>query len=112
MLINSSLVGRSSLWLGNRVSMFRGTYSFQLQGRSDATLFVIMFVTLQYYNDYGDIIKATLGKAREINKTNCARTMAISLTMLFRDLQRDGTRINRQSEDFVSLKVRSLLFQS
>jgi hypothetical protein len=69
-----------------------------------------MFVALQYYNDYGDIIKATLGKAREINKTNCARTMAISLTMLFRELQRDGTRINRQSEDFVSLKVRLLLF--
>jgi hypothetical protein len=65
-----------------------------------------MVVMLQYYNDYGDIIKATLGKAREINKTNCARTMAISLTMLFRELQRDGTRINRQSEDFISLKVR------
>ncbi|XP_021930436.1 cohesin subunit SA-1 isoform X4 [Zootermopsis nevadensis] len=59
---------------------------------------------VKYYNDYGDIIKATLGKAREINKTNCARTMAISLTMLFRELQRDGTRINRQSEDFISLK--------
>lgn len=59
---------------------------------------------VKYYNDYGDIIKATLGKAREINKTNCARTMAISLTMLFRDLQRDGNRINRQSEDFISLK--------
>jgi len=68
-----------------------------------------MVVMLQYYNDYGDIIKATLGKAREINKTNCARTMAISLTMLFRELQRDGTRINRQSEDFISLKVRLYL---
>lgn len=59
----------------------------------------------QYYNDYGDIIKSTLGKAREINKVNCARTMAASLTMLFRDLQREGIRINRQSEDFISLKV-------
>lgn len=73
--------------------------------------YLLMVVTFQYYNDYGDIIKATLGKAREINKTNCARTMAISLTMLFRELQRDGTRINRQSEDFVSLKVTVLLFQ-
>jgi cohesin complex subunit SA-1/2 len=72
---------------------------------------LVCIVAFQYYNDYGDIIKATLGKAREINKTNCARTMAISLTMLFRELQRDGTRINRQSEDFVSLKVRLLLFQ-
>jgi cohesin complex subunit SA-1/2 len=91
--------------------MFGGTYRFHLQGRLDATLFVLIFVTFQYYNDYGDIIKATLGKAREINKTNCARTMAISLTMLFRELQRDGIRINRQSEDFVSLKVILLLFQ-
>jgi len=75
-------------------------------------IFVLIYVTFQYYNDYGDIIKATLGKAREINKTNCARTMAISLTTLFRELQRDGTRVNRQGEDFVSLKVRLLLFQS
>nr|CAD7196855.1 unnamed protein product [Timema douglasi] len=59
---------------------------------------------VKYYNDYGDIIKATLGKAREINKTNCARTMALSLTLLFKDLQRDGIRVNRQSEEFISLK--------
>lgn len=64
---------------------------------------------MQYYNDYGDIIKATLGKAREINKTNCARTMALSLTMLFKDLQRDSTRINRQGEEFISLKVIALI---
>ncbi|XP_071445719.1 cohesin subunit SA-2 isoform X1 [Hetaerina americana] len=59
---------------------------------------------VKYYNDYGDIIKATLGKAREINKVNCARTMALSLTMLFRDLNGEGMRINRQGEDFISLK--------
>ncbi|XP_063242671.1 cohesin subunit SA-1 isoform X2 [Bacillus rossius redtenbacheri] len=59
---------------------------------------------VKYYNDYGDIIKATLGKAREINKVNCARTMVLSLTMLFKDMQKDGNRINRQSEDFVGLK--------
>ena len=75
-------------------------------------IFVLIYVTFQYYNDYGDIIKATLGKAQKINKTSCARTMAISLTTLFRELQRDGTHVNRQSEDFVSLKVRLLLFQS
>jgi hypothetical protein len=91
--------------------VFGGTCRFRLQGRSGATLFVLIFVTFQYYNDYGDIIEATLGKARQINKTNCSRTMAISLTMLFRELQRDGTRVNRQSEEFVSLKVRLLLFQ-
>jgi cohesin complex subunit SA-1/2 len=64
----------------------------------------------QYYNDYGDIIKSTLGKAREINKVNCARTMAASLSMLFRDMQRDLTRVNRQGEEFISLKVHNTLF--
>ncbi|XP_075217243.1 stromal antigen isoform X2 [Lycorma delicatula] len=58
------------------------------------------------YNEYGDIIKTTLGKAREINKTNCARTMVASLISLFKELQRDaGTiRINRQLDEFSSLK--------
>lgn len=61
---------------------------------------------VKYYNDYGDIIKTTLGKAREINKVNCARTMVLSLTMLFRDLHRDsGSRVDRQSEEFVGVKV-------
>lgn len=61
----------------------------------------------QSYNDYGDIIKTTLGKAREINKTNCARTMLNSLTSLFRELQKEvgHLKINRQLEEFSSLKV-------
>ena len=61
---------------------------------------------VKYYNDYGNIIKTTLGKAREINKVNCARTMILSLSMLFRDLHRDaGSRIDRQSEEFGCVKV-------
>lgn len=64
-----------------------------------------LFPFLQYYDDYGDIIKATLGKAREINKVNSARTMALALTMIFRELHKDNVRINRQSVDFISLKV-------
>ncbi|EFX88480.1 putative stromalin antigen protein, SA-D [Daphnia pulex] len=56
-------------------------------------------------DDYGDIIKMMLGKAREINKVSCARTMVLSLSMLFRDLSRDaGSRIDRQSEGFFSVK--------
>lgn len=65
----------------------------------------LLLTLLQYYDDYGDIIKATLGKAREINKVNSARTMALALTMIFRELQKDNGRINRQSADFISLKV-------
>ena len=37
---------------------------------------------LQFYNDYGDIIKATLGKSREISKVMTAKTLAISLTQV------------------------------
>jgi cohesin complex subunit SA-1/2 len=58
------------------------------------------------YDDYGDIIKMTLGKAREINKVSCARTMVLSLSMVFRDFSRAaGSRIDRQSEEFLSVKV-------
>ncbi|RZF44789.1 hypothetical protein LSTR_LSTR000741 [Laodelphax striatellus] len=57
------------------------------------------------YNLYGDIIKTTLGKAREINKTNCAKTMITSLISLYKDLQKESNiRINRQLEEFGSLK--------
>ena len=59
----------------------------------------------QFYNDYGDIIKATLGKAREINKVQTAKTLAVSLTQLFRELQQDyGHRIDRGSEAFQAIK--------
>ena len=39
-------------------------------------------VVTQFYNDYGDIIKATLSKAREINKVNTAKALAMSLTQV------------------------------
>ena len=64
------------------------------------------FPFLQYYNDYGDIIKATIGKAREINKVNCARTMAASLIMIYQEIHQSGQKVSRQSEEFISLKVR------
>lgn len=61
---------------------------------------------VKYYNDYGDIIKMTLEKAREINIGSCARTMVLSLSMLFHDLSRAaGSHIDRQSEHFFSIKV-------
>jgi len=39
-------------------------------------------IFLQFYNDYGDIIKATLAKSREINKVSTAKTLALSLTQV------------------------------
>ncbi|XP_025837464.1 cohesin subunit SA-1 [Agrilus planipennis] len=60
---------------------------------------------VKHYNDYGDIIKTTLGKAREINKVNCALTMCLSLNMMFQQLQQQsGGRSIRQHDDFFALK--------
>lgn len=59
---------------------------------------------VKYYNEYGDIIKATLSKAREINKVNCALTMCLSLEMVFQILSGGGSRV-RQHDDFFALKV-------
>lgn len=33
----------------------------------------------QYYNDYGDIIKETLSKTRQMDKIQCAKTLILSL---------------------------------
>ncbi|OWF51899.1 cohesin subunit SA-2-like isoform X2 [Mizuhopecten yessoensis] len=59
---------------------------------------------MKFYNDYGDIIKATLAKAREINKVTTAKTLALSLTQLFRELHSEQGMIDRSSEAFQSLK--------
>ncbi|XP_023012703.1 stromal antigen [Leptinotarsa decemlineata] len=60
---------------------------------------------VKYYNEYGDIIKATLSKAREINKVNCALTMCLSLNMMFNEVhQVSGGRNTRQHEEFFALK--------
>ncbi|KAJ8958875.1 hypothetical protein NQ318_019642 [Aromia moschata] len=60
---------------------------------------------VKYYNEYGDIIKATLSKAREINKVNCALTMCLSLNMMYNEVQRmSGGRNPRQHDEFFALK--------
>lgn len=59
---------------------------------------------LRCYNEYGDIIKFTLGKAREINKVNCAMTMCLSLISVFKDIQLRFDRINKSCQEFTDLK--------
>ncbi|XP_055537217.1 cohesin subunit SA-1 [Wyeomyia smithii] len=61
---------------------------------------------LRCYNEYGDIIKTTLGKTREINKVNCALTMCLSLINIFKDIQdaSTGGRVSRNSQEFQDLK--------
>lgn len=61
---------------------------------------------IKFYNDYGDIIKATLSKTREINKINCTMTMCMSLKKLFEEIQDNSTpdKISRSSQDYSDLK--------
>lgn len=61
---------------------------------------------LKFYNDYGDIIKTTLGKAREINKLNCALTMCMTLVNGFKDIQAQtgSNRISKNCQEFSDLK--------
>lgn len=60
---------------------------------------------VQCYNDYGDIIKATLSKAREINKLNCALTMELAMQALFCELLAAHPAPHRHLPDFLELKV-------
>jgi len=60
---------------------------------------------IQFYNDYGDIIKHTLHKAHEINKVHTAKTLAASLTQLYRELQEEQPVVDHSSETFLSIKV-------
>jgi hypothetical protein len=60
-----------------------------------------------FYNDYGDIIKSTLSKARENNKTNCAKTMVQALITKFHELRDQfPAAIDRNGDEFHSIKVR------
>lgn len=59
---------------------------------------------VKFYNDYGDIIKTTIGKARDINKTNCALTMQHSLNILYNEIAEKEGKVNRNSEEYTSVK--------
>ncbi|XP_037300903.1 cohesin subunit SA-2-like [Manduca sexta] len=59
---------------------------------------------IKCYNDYGDIIKATLSKAREINKMNCALTMELAMQALFTDMLQRHPNPHRQLPEFLELK--------
>ncbi|XP_067879961.1 cohesin subunit SA-1-like isoform X2 [Heterodontus francisci] len=60
---------------------------------------------MKYYGDYGDIIKEMLGKARQVDKVECARTLILSLQQLFNELLQDkGSIIDRSSSGFSAIK--------
>lgn len=62
----------------------------------------------QFYGQYGDIIKTTLGKAREINKVLCAKTMASALISVFIELRNEApmnpNAFTKQDDNFQALK--------
>uniref|UniRef100_A0A665X0T0 Cohesin subunit SA n=1 Tax=Echeneis naucrates TaxID=173247 RepID=A0A665X0T0_ECHNA len=61
--------------------------------------------SLQYYNDYGDIIKETMSKTRQIDKIQCAKTLILSLQKLFNDMLSElGFNFDRSSSAFCGIK--------
>uniref|UniRef100_A0A8C2ZFN7 Cohesin subunit SA n=1 Tax=Cyclopterus lumpus TaxID=8103 RepID=A0A8C2ZFN7_CYCLU len=64
-----------------------------------------------YYNDYGDIIKETLSKTRQIDKVQCAKTLVLSLQMLFNDMLSElGFNVDRSTSAFCGIKELSRRF--
>ncbi|XP_041923279.1 cohesin subunit SA-1-like [Alosa sapidissima] len=60
---------------------------------------------MKYYNDYGDIIKETLSKARQMDKILCAKTLILSLQQLFNELVQDqGPNLDRTSSHVSGIK--------
>lgn len=83
-------------------------FKFYIKVRTVFSILVASFLnfSLQFYNDYGDIIKATLSKTREMNKINCTMTMCMSLKTLFEEIHAYSApeKISRSSQDFADLK--------
>uniref|UniRef100_A0A665X0Q8 Cohesin subunit SA n=1 Tax=Echeneis naucrates TaxID=173247 RepID=A0A665X0Q8_ECHNA len=60
---------------------------------------------MRYYNDYGDIIKETMSKTRQIDKIQCAKTLILSLQKLFNDMLSElGFNFDRSSSAFCGIK--------
>uniref|UniRef100_A0A668VP17 Cohesin subunit SA n=1 Tax=Oreochromis aureus TaxID=47969 RepID=A0A668VP17_OREAU len=60
---------------------------------------------MRYYNDYGDIIKETMSKTRQIDKIQCAKTLILSLQQLFIEMVTElGHGFDRSSSAFCGIK--------
>lgn len=70
MKVGASSDGKRRLCL--KRSQLSSAFSFFLS-------FCLLSCLIQYYNDYGDIIKETLSKTRQIDKILCAKTLILSL---------------------------------
>uniref|UniRef100_A0A3Q3AZ93 Cohesin subunit SA n=1 Tax=Kryptolebias marmoratus TaxID=37003 RepID=A0A3Q3AZ93_KRYMA len=60
---------------------------------------------MRYFNDYGDIIKETMSKTRQIDKIQCAKTLIMSLQKLFNEMLSElGFTFDRSSSAFCGIK--------
>ncbi|KAF3841219.1 hypothetical protein F7725_007081 [Dissostichus mawsoni] len=60
---------------------------------------------MRYYNDYGDIIKETMSKTRQIDKIQCAKTLVLSLQTLFNEMLSElGFNVDRSTSAFCGIK--------
>ena len=63
---------------------------------------------VRFHLDFGDLIKTTLGKTREINKVLCAKTMATALIDVFLELRTESSMnpqaFTKQDDHFQGLK--------
>lgn len=60
---------------------------------------------MRYYNDYGDIIKETMSKTRQIDKIQCAKTLILSLQQLFNEMTQEYSyNFDRTSSAFSGIK--------
>ncbi|XP_041093289.1 LOW QUALITY PROTEIN: cohesin subunit SA-1-like, partial [Polyodon spathula] len=62
---------------------------------------------LKFYNDYGDIIKETLSRARQIDKMQCAKTLCLSLQQLFSEMVQETGLVCLRSSPLFS-RIRDL----
>lgn len=56
--------------------LFDSSANFRVEPLGGAATFL---PPLQYYNDFGDVIKETLCRTRQMDKIQCARTLALCL---------------------------------
>ncbi|ELW56492.1 Cohesin subunit SA-3 [Tupaia chinensis] len=59
----------------------------------------------QFYNDYGDIIKETLTRARQIDRSHCSRILLLSLKQLYTELlQEHGPQGLNELPAFIEMR--------
>ncbi|BHF70258.1 Cohesin subunit SA-2 [Sparganum proliferum] len=61
---------------------------------------------IRFYSDFGDILKSTLGKMREINRVHTAKMIALCLQLGFTELQESCSdeNLDRSSDGFQALR--------